>query len=36
MYVLQELNKIDAYSHTKGDPDEIVNIIKKRFMVLKI
>lgn len=33
MYVLQEMNKIDAYVQTKTDSKEIVEIFKGKFMV---
>ncbi|CAL0299565.1 unnamed protein product [Lupinus luteus] len=29
---IEELNKIDAYAHTKVDPQETVEIFKKRFL----
>ncbi|XP_004493930.1 glutathione S-transferase L3 [Cicer arietinum] len=29
---IEELNKIDAYTQTRGDPNEIVDIFKKRFL----
>lgn len=30
---LQELNKIDAYTQTKVDPQELSTVYKKRFLV---
>ncbi|KAE9612275.1 hypothetical protein Lal_00022174 [Lupinus albus] len=29
---IQELNKIDAYTQTKNDPQEIIDLFKKRFL----
>lgn len=36
MFLLQEVNKIDAYKETKLDPQEIVDRFKKRYLVLRI
>ena len=30
---VQEMNKIEAYKQTKRDPQELVDALKKRFMV---
>ncbi|XP_058746846.1 glutathione S-transferase L3-like [Vicia villosa] len=32
---IEELNKIDAYTQTREDPQEIVDLVKKRFMPQK-
>lgn len=34
MFLLQEVNKISAYTQTRADPKEIVDLFKKRFLVL--
>jgi len=34
MFLLQEVNKINAYTQTRGDPKDIVDLFKKRFLVL--
>jgi len=34
MFIWQELNKIDAYTQPRADPNEIVDIFKKRFLVI--
>ena len=33
-FLLQAVNKIDAYTQTRVDPKEIVDLFKKRFLVL--
>jgi len=33
MYIVQEINKIDAYKPTKTDPKELVEFYKARFTV---
>jgi len=35
MFLLQELNKIDAYTETKVDPQEVIDLFKERFLVQK-
>jgi len=34
MFLVQEVNKIDVYTQTRGDPKEILDLFKKRLLVL--
>ncbi|GJY15531.1 glutathione S-transferase L3-like protein isoform X1 [Tanacetum coccineum] len=33
---IEELNKIDTYVETKGDPEHVIQLYKKRFMVRSV